>query len=146
MITISWDQLSEHTEKGDLIEWLNDERQRDKIRQFEEDMKGIGKKVSRVRLIDADAFEVVGTVIPSDIDVKSYVEGMEYILNKIDSMPTIGERKKGEWTRHYCEDGNPDGWRCDQCAEWYYFGETKPNFCPNCGADMRGGQDGQIHH
>ena len=21
------------------------------------------------------------------------------------------ERKKGKWERHYCEDGNPDGWR-----------------------------------
>ena len=40
MITISWNQLSEHIEKGDLQEWLNDERQADKRRQFEEDMKG----------------------------------------------------------------------------------------------------------
>ena len=48
------------------------------------------------------------------------------------------ERMKGKWERHYCEDGNPDGWRCDNCDEWYYFGQTLPNFCPNCGADMRG--------
>ena len=40
MITISWDQLSEHIEKGDLKEWLNDARQVDKQRQFEEDIKG----------------------------------------------------------------------------------------------------------
>ena len=40
MITISWDQLSEHIEKGDLKEWLKAERQKDKHRQFEEDMKG----------------------------------------------------------------------------------------------------------
>lgn len=51
------------------------------------------------------------------------------------------ERMKGKWERHYCEDGNPDGWRCDNCDEWYYFGQTLPNFCPNCGADMRGEQD-----
>ncbi len=40
MITITWDQLSEHIEKGDLKEWLAKERQADKLRQFEEDMKG----------------------------------------------------------------------------------------------------------
>lgn len=56
----------------------------------------------------------------------------------IENIPSAQpEHEKGEWIRHYCEDGNPDGWQCDQCAEWYYFGETKPNFCPNCGADMR---------
>ena len=37
MITISWDQLSEHIEKGDMKEWLNDERQADKLRQSEEE-------------------------------------------------------------------------------------------------------------
>ena len=52
--------------------------------------------------------------------------------------PAQPERKMGKWERHYCEDGNPDGWQCDKCKEWYYFGQTLPNFCPNCGADMRG--------
>ena len=52
------------------------------------------------------------------------------------------EPKRGMWERHYCKDGNPDGWQCDKCKEWYYFGQTLPNFCPNCGADMRGEQYG----
>lgn len=47
MITISWEQLDEHIDKGDLKEWLNDEIQKDKQRQFEEDMEG------RVRQIKA---------------------------------------------------------------------------------------------
>ena len=51
--------------------------------------------------------------------------------------PAQPEPKMGKWKRHYCEDGNPDGWQCDKCKEWYYFGQTLPNFCPNCGADMR---------
>ena len=38
MITISWDQLSEHIEKGDLKEWLAKERQVDKERQLIEDL------------------------------------------------------------------------------------------------------------
>ena len=54
------------------------------------------------------------------------------------------ERKKGQWLR-YGEDGYPNNedtvfWQCDQCLE-QYTGRAKkiPNFCPNCGADMRGG-------
>lgn len=40
MISISWGELDEHIKKGDLKEWLNDELQADKLRQFEEDTKG----------------------------------------------------------------------------------------------------------
>ena len=57
---------------------------------------------------------------------------------RIEQLPSAQpEPKMGKWERHYCEDGNPDGWQCDKCKEWYYFGQTLPNFCPNCGADMR---------
>ena len=52
------------------------------------------------------------------------------------------ERKKGQWLR-YGEDGYPNNedtvfWQCDQCLD-QYTGRAKkiPNFCPNCGADMR---------
>ncbi|MBR2554431.1 MAG: hypothetical protein IKE94_06175 [Aeriscardovia sp.] len=38
MITITWDQLSEHDKKGDLKEWLKAERQADKERQLIEDL------------------------------------------------------------------------------------------------------------
>lgn len=38
MITLTWEQLDEHIEKDDLKEWLNDEVQADKQRQFKEDM------------------------------------------------------------------------------------------------------------
>lgn len=56
--------------------------------------------------------------------------------------PVESERKQGEWIR-YGENGEPNDvdtvfWQCDQCLE-RYTGRTKriPNFCPNCGADMR---------
>ena len=36
--------------------------------------------------------------------------------------------------------GNPYGhYECDQCGEYV---PHKTNYCPNCGADMRGKQDG----
>ena len=49
-------------------------------------------------------------------------------------------REKGEWVDHFVRD-----WRCSKCGEpiykvrkvdGYCF-DDKPNFCPNCGADMR---------
>lgn len=67
------------------------------------------------------------------------------ILSTIDELPVADVRPvvRGRWVRHYCdEDGKPDGWACDKCKEWYFFGPSKPNFCPNCGADMRGDTDG----
>ena len=82
--------------------------------------------------------------IDSRGDVHTADEIPEY--DSIERLPSVqSEREKGEWIRHYCEDGNSDGWQCDQCAEWYYFGETKPNFCPNCGSDMRGEDDGGLN-
>ena len=95
-----------------------------------------------MRLVDADALEVVGTVIPSGIDEKSYVMGMEYILNKIDSMPTIEERKTGKWrySRNISSISYSDMMiTCDQCG---YTKERSHgdvfNFCPSCGARMGG--------
>ena len=44
MITISWNQLGEHIEKGDLKEWVKDLRQADKGKQFEEDTKDYRKE------------------------------------------------------------------------------------------------------
>lgn len=59
--------------------------------------------------------------------------------------PYEPERKNGHWLR-YGEDGYPNNedtvfWQCDQCLE-QYTGRTNriPNFCPNCGANMRKGK------
>lgn len=53
------------------------------------------------------------------------------------------ERKKGEWiVRYGIEDCRYD--TCNQCKVTQVFNYNKPfaNFCPNCGADMRGKQNG----
>ena len=61
------------------------------------------------------------------------------------------ERKRGHWERHntyYGDDvsGSVDpDWRCSECGGqanvnvWCMYDLT--DFCPNCGADMRGEQD-----
>ena len=55
------------------------------------------------------------------------------------------ERPTGEW-KYYQYDANPDigNWHCSNCR-CIVFGEynQKPNynFCPSCGADMKGGTE-----
>ena len=59
--------------------------------------------------------------------------------------PTVEERKRGEWVGNH-EIGifsNPDSitYKCSECGYSVYtlYGEPElTNYCPNCGADMRG--------
>ena len=65
----------------------------------------------------------------------------------IDEQPTI-ERKTGKWISDtddepvVIKDGFPDkSCYCSECREWLVASDeyaVKGNFCPNCGADMRG--------
>ncbi len=64
----------------------------------------------------------------------------------IQNMPTIEKRKTGKWEEREVSSENViDAWqsaRCSVCGKYhttphlYYF--KGYNFCPNCGADMRG--------
>ena len=55
-------------------------------------------------------------------------------------LPSVQPRK-GKWTGHF--DGNEWYWYCSSCKEQWYEedlwmgGNSFPNFCPNCGADMK---------
>lgn len=92
------------------------------------------------RLIDADA-------LIEDIrkNSASYFAD-DFAHEWVDRQPTIEERKKGEWIRHD-EIKNIYGGiciECSECGEKYvvrYIEDEK--FCRNCGADMKGGSDGQ---
>lgn len=86
-----------------------------------------------MRLIDKDAL----------INIFSHYYGndkieVDEVIEWIDEQPTIEERKTGEWID---ETFKPWGlvyhpYKCNQCGE---HSEADSNFCPNCGADMRGG-------
>lgn len=60
----------------------------------------------------------------------------------IDAMPTIEpERKQGEWIMNTDPYGFFDEIPvCSECGHTTKMRETY-NFCPNCGADMRGEQE-----
>ena len=81
-----------------------------------------------MRLIDADALEKHW----NKQDVKCGEYTAFHFLESIDAQPTIEERKKGEWTSENA---------CEFCGfqPWYENDIHTLSFCPNCGADMRGG-------
>ena len=92
---------------------------------------------------------------PKLIKSKDYFDGMIDTLYWVqarvlaNALPSVQpERKKGRWERHNTYHGDdtsgfidPD-WRCSECGrqanvnEWFMYDLT--DFCPNCGADMRG--------
>lgn len=79
-----------------------------------------------MRLIDADALK-------DKILFGAF--GMYYDAYDVQEMPTIDPeslRPKGQWV--WCENG---GYHCPACYK--RFGVVfDNNYCPNCGADMRG--------
>ena len=87
-----------------------------------------------MRAIDADALH-------KRIKAKNTSNAMMRVMKaeclaEIDDAPTIEpERKKGEWTKDNS---------CPFCGflPWYERDIHTLSFCPNCGADMRGEQNG----
>lgn len=72
----------------------------------------------------------------------------EDVYKAIENLPTARpERKKGKYIGTEYDgyaDGNPVyyEWKCSECGCIFEDEEPTYNFCPNCGADMRGEQDG----
>lgn len=109
-----------------------------------------------MRLIDADALikTIDSHCYPVRYDITSIEPGMTQIgiLQAIQEQPTIEpERKKGEWI---IKDNPGTGWyrvTCSECGEdvtstapcigFYPNAKVTWDYCPNCGADMRGDQN-----
>ena len=66
------------------------------------------------------------------------------VYNAIDNAPTV-ERPKGEWYKTGQSFINPNKFKNYGCSNCFYELDEhiriKPNFCPNCGADMRGDKE-----
>ena len=65
------------------------------------------------------------------------------LLEEIKAIPSAEpERKKGKWL-HKPNEYDDDTYECSRCGEPWTLIEGTPkennmNYCPNCGADMRG--------
>ena len=77
-----------------------------------------------MRLIDADALK----------EAFKKKCCCEISLDLIDNAPTV-ERPHGKWLPNYISQFTNPGRSCSLCNKTVEFSE---NFCPNCGADMRG--------
>lgn len=75
-----------------------------------------------------------------------FVDGLEFCISHLSTMPSAQpERKKGRWIEVDDPDNRISG-RCSICGWEALLYETDVvgmDFCPNCGADMRGEQDEQ---
>ena len=85
---------------------------------------------------------------PPEVHYPSWSAGQIRAMSPVQS-------EKGRWIRHntyYGDDTSgfidPD-WRCSKCGKsaiinaWMFYDLS--NFCPNCGADMRGEEDEQFN-
>ena len=102
------------------------------------------RKWSRMRLIDADALK-------ETIDREIFRhDTIDHVFQIIDDAPTI-EPKRGEWI----STTSGEHWKCSACGyrapfwfneenscEWSLdMSEWLSDFCPNCGARMKGADD-----
>ena len=87
-----------------------------------------------MRLIDADDLIEQTEAEAEHIDNLIVKMVLYAIIADIENVPTATERKRGE-------NISKDGFLCSLCGfgDFGGFHAYEPNFCPNCGADMRGG-------
>lgn len=90
-----------------------------------------------------DAIDVIEQLeIPEDMCVFEILSHIELAIGTLPSAQP--ERKKGKWIKigHFGR-----SYKCNQCGNSLDFdgvnvGRGDANFCPNCGADMRGDVNG----
>lgn len=109
------------------------------------------------RWIDADVLTEVLLEIKREYlarDIDNVARGIAVACTIVENAPSSDatERKHGEWKERetFCVTDDPiiTEWqsaRCSTCGKYhttpymYYF--TNFNYCPNCGADMRGAEE-----
>ena len=87
----------------------------------------------------AEVFEIMGNLmsIPYDFDRPINKDDVSESMDEIRALtPITPTRKQGKWDKGY---GFPDGayWKCSCCNELIKV-RYPMNYCPNCGAEMRG--------
>lgn len=75
--------------------------------------------------------------------VRNYPDDLISQLTAIEDLPSAQpERKKGKWRRRIIDSGYNADWICSECGYRVKTDFVNYNYCPNCGADMRGEEHG----
>lgn len=98
-----------------------------------------------MRMIDADALKVYFVDLSKEKDIgfgdvgRMITVKIEHIIDTIENAPTI-EPKRGEWIRSSDIDiaWGSKVYTCSNCG---HKRDSETNFCPNCGARMKGADD-----
>lgn len=71
-------------------------------------------------------------------DVLDIIRKSRYLVDAAEKVIRLPSAQPGRWIPHQDKDGEHYGDECSECGEWYVMPFGKSNFCPNCGANMRG--------
>ena len=98
-----------------------------------------GLKMSMdLTLFDPSTGEVMEPWQLNEVNRTAY-EAYKGAIELLEEMPSAQpERPKGKWI-HQVKFSRVE---CDQCGKVFRNSFAPKNFCPNCGADMRGEQNG----
>ena len=93
-----------------------------------------------IRMTNADKFKHLFGIYATELWAMPESDFLEWLNADAQDMPTV-ERKTGKWIDAVVAGELPVIF-CDQCNTFLplQFGASH-NFCPNCGADMRGESD-----
>ena len=96
------------------------------------------------RYIDADAIPYEEHYVPDGKKQWEYKKELCVSKSAIDQMPTIEARPvvRGEWIEKPHTDGFEGHYFLYHCSRCDTPNANKRNFCDECGADMRGAEDG----
>lgn len=94
-----------------------------------------------MRLIDADKAKAELLRIARDIhDCCGFYDGLkagyQRAADRLDTMPTVEERKQGRWIEKSF--GGNTSRTCSCCKTLVFTNSTILNSCPYCGAEMKG--------
>lgn len=80
-----------------------------------------------------DIIKALGELCDTPAGQSTGLTALVYAVKTIEGLPAVDvvERKKGAWLNY--------GYiKCSECGTRYsLITEVYPNYCPNCGADMR---------
>ena len=88
---------------------------------------------------DIETIKALPSAQPKNMSVTFDVQKITKHKSDFSDLPSAQPgRKKGKWLDNY-----QYGYKCSECGAYLEIdcGDAEMNFCPNCGADMRGEQD-----